>query len=595
MRVLQWRSSRPCVGAALALSFFAGAALSSSLASRAASPQSGKINTEQKNGTIIFSDWEFPDTLNLFQTGLGVTSYVMNAVYEGLDLTDNHARLQPDLLSSLPSIQNHEILDGGRTIILRLRHGIYWSSGVEITNQDILFGWKMYSDPITGPACLDSCDHIASIRLVGKYEAILKLKDIYAPILLAGLPPVYPHSWSRLGLTPHDAAVKLSQDTTFNYQDSSYWTDGPYQVSNFVKDDRIELTPMKYYHVHRGPFLKKMIFAYYSSKDGLIAAAGNGNTDVTSDYTYDDLPALRQHAKRYKIWVTPSFVAEHLEFNVYDSTFNGQPNPVHNVKVRQALTLAVDKTGLCQSALALTRKQCNAIVGYTPLTVTPTFKQQFGDTALKGTWDPVARKYLPFSARTLADARKLLIQAGYAHGFTLDFLTTLGNPTRAAEFGVLAKNWEPLGVTLIFDAKPPSTFGGDWNHGGPRNHGAFQVNLWTFGSSPDPDVFRNYFVSKFIDRATNKHSAVNSNYAGIDDPVIDNAMQKGASSFDQKVRARWYKVVQEQLNKEAYWVILYYRANVVTSDKHVVGDTPYPTSGVFGNTWNPWAWSFKGG
>lgn len=124
-------------------------------------------------------------------------------------------------------------------------------------------------------------------------------------------------------------------------------------------------------------------------------------------------------------------MAEHLEFNVYDSTFDGQPNPVHQVKVRQALALAVDKTGLCQSALALSRTQCNAIVGYTPLPVTPTFKQQFGDTTLKGSWDPIAKKYLPFSARTLAHARKLLAHAGYAHGFTLDFLTTSGNPTRS--------------------------------------------------------------------------------------------------------------------------------------------------------------------
>jgi len=34
--------------------------------------------------------------------------------------------------------------------------------------------------------------------------------------------------------------------------------------------------------------------------------------------------------------------------------------------------------------------------------------------------------------------------------------------------------------------------------------------------------------------------------------------------------------MQERLNKQAYWVILYYRANAVISDKHVVGDTPYP-------------------
>src|SRR5690348_9659978 len=80
-----------------------------------------KINTYPKHGTIIFSDWEFPDTLNVFQTGLGVTLSVMNFVLASLDTFDQHAHLYPDLLVNIPTVKNHEILNGGKTIILKLK------------------------------------------------------------------------------------------------------------------------------------------------------------------------------------------------------------------------------------------------------------------------------------------------------------------------------------------------------------------------------------------------------------------------------------------------------------------------------------------
>jgi ABC-type transport system substrate-binding protein len=69
-------------------------------------------------------------------------------------------------------------------------------------------------------------------------------------------------------------------------------------------------------------------------------------------------------------------------------------------------------------------------------------------------------------------------------------------------------------------------------------------------------------------------------------------MQKGATSFNPKVRKKWYTIVQEQISQNAYWVPLYYRANIVTSDKHVKGDGGYVSAGNFGNTWNSWQWKY---
>jgi peptide/nickel transport system substrate-binding protein len=350
---------------------------------------------------------------------------------------------------------------------------------------------------------------------------------------------------------------------------------------------------MKYYHLHPGPYAAQMIFAFYSSKESLIAAAGKGETDVTTDYTYADLPALNRNKSQYRIYVTPSFVAEHLEYNALDATYDGHPNPVHDVRVRQALALALDKIALIRSALDVSAKTAHAIVAYTPWTVTPSFVQEFGDTSLKGSWDPIARKFLPYSSRTVADARKLLQEAGYGNGFSLDVLTTSGNAIREAEFALIARFWSDIGVHATLDAVPASEFGADWDHGGPRNRGAFQVSLWAFGNAPDPDNLHFYFESSFIDRTKQTHSAINTNYAGIQDPIIDRGMQKGAGTFDPAQRARWYRQVQEELNKKAYWTVLYYRANIVTVDHHVKGATGYPGGSFFGNTWNTWAWKYS--
>lgn len=564
--------------------------VSSTGAALATRARASKINTYHKTGTIIYSDWEFPDTLNPLQTGSGSSFETIDSILSGLDVFNGQSRLQPDMLVNLPSIKNHEILNHGKTVILKLKPHIYWSSGSEITSKDIAFGWKMYMDPATGPACTGTCDHIASIATPSRYEAVLRMRSVYAPLLAYGLPPVWPHNWAALGTTPAAAAKRLATDTTFNFENSSYWTDGPYQVKQFTNNDRIVLTPMRYYHIHPGPYVAKLIFEGFSDKTAMIAAAGNGQIDDSTDYTSADLKMLHSF-HRYKVLVTPSFLLEHLEFNALDPTYNGQPNPLHNVKVRQALALDTDRLGLIESSLGTNAASARSIVAYSPFTITPHFVQEYGDKSIKGAWDPIAKRYLPYGKQAIADARTLLKQAGYSHGFHLEFLTTAANPVRQAEFGVIEHNWATLGVTMTFDTT--TALLGTWEKDGRLAHGNYQISLWTEASGADPDAFKAYFDSKYIDRIKTTHSAINANFSGIENKLIDQGLQRGASTFNQKQRAKWYRQVQVAMVKGAYWVPLYYRANIVTSGPHLAGDTGYGLD--FGNEWNTYHWHYVGG
>jgi peptide/nickel transport system substrate-binding protein len=549
--------------------------------------------TAALSGTIRYSDWQFPDTLNFFQTGAGVSTNTLFLVDPaGLGpYYDNKLHLQPGFLTVVPSVKNGLISKNGLTIRFQLRKGLRWSNGQPITNQDVIFGWKVESDPFTGPTCLGTCDNVKTITPVGRLGMVFHMKRRYAAAIPNAFPWILPHKWKRLGNgDAHKAADTLANDTTFNYENTSYLTAGPYQVKTFVTNDRVLLTPNRYYRGPGGPYVKQFLFEFYSDKAGLIAGAINGGTDVTTDYTVADLKALSGHSHSFQVHDVPAFVAEHLEYNALDKKFRGQKNPVHDVRVRQALTLAIDKLGLMRTSLNTSTAVAKQYVMYSPLIVTKKLVQVYGDKKIQGSWDPLQRKYVGYSARAVADAKKLLAKAGYGHGLKIEFLTTSGNPTRQVEFAIIQQNWAKIGVTATLDTVPGNTMFTDWNHNGPLQHGRFQVALWGYLGAPDPDILRYMIDSRFIDRLKSTHAAANNNVAGIQNKVIDRALNDQARAFNTRTRAAAWKSIQEQMVQNAYWVPLFDKPSIGTSNRHVVNYHENPTGYAL---WNAYDWKYK--
>ncbi len=553
--------------------------------------------TIKSQGVVKFSDWQFPANLNPYTISALVQAYVDNAISETLFVYDSKARLQPQMATVVPTVKNGGIRDNGKTIVIHLRKNLFWSNGATITSADVKFGFQVGSDKVSGPVCSGSCDVIARVDTPDKYTVIFQLKRPYVPVLAYGIPPIIPPKWkSSEGSwsTPHAAAQSIYGNAAYNFENSDYPTNGPYRVTLFVKDDRVTFAPMKYYrNLSCGSNLKTLIFAFYSDKAALIAAAATGNTDVTGGgggYTQADMPVLQQHAGNYKLSNVASFSQEHFEFNL-DPTYKGKANPLSNLKVRQALALALDKMGLVRSALATSAATAKSIIAWSPWVNTPQLVQPYADKSIRGQWDPIAKKYTAAtgSGKTLQDAKKLLNQTPYKGGFSLDLYTSAGNSVRVAEAGVVQSNWKQLGVNVSTNFSPASKFFSDWATGSELNHGAFQVALFGFTGSPDPDQIKYNVVSKYIDREKQDHSSpLNVNYAAIHDTAIDKAMAAGGAAISSKARAQQYAIVQQRINQQAYWIPLYFRPNIATADSKVKNVVNNPTQ--IGPTWNITAW-----
>src|SRR5258708_9086793 len=149
----------------------------------------------QPSGRLVLADSGFPTTVNpLFSTSrfdLEVTSALWAApvVFD----QDFHAR--PDQLTEVPLPENGDVQDGGKTIIMHLRHDLRWSDGQPILASDFAYWWHLDQNADTGASTTVGYDQIANITTPDIYTVILHMKRPFGPYL-SYLPYAAPeHVW----------------------------------------------------------------------------------------------------------------------------------------------------------------------------------------------------------------------------------------------------------------------------------------------------------------------------------------------------------------------------------------------------------------
>jgi peptide/nickel transport system substrate-binding protein len=550
------------------------------------------------SGTITIADNNFGTTLNPYSATTPFASFPL--LFDDLFRYDGKSRLFPMMATAIPTIKNRGIRDGGKTIIIHLKAGLRWSNGAEITSTDIKFGWQVAMDPITGPACSGTCDVVIRIQTPDRYTVTLHLKQVFPSLLSPGgsggnmwiiWPQRWPGVWSG---DPHAAAVKLAQDPSYTFDGPGYPTNGPYQVIRDSATTGAVLRPMPYYDdMSCGGYLGKVVYRGYPSPAAQVAAAASGAIDVGLSYFATDLPDLLLHTGPYRAYVQPTFGFEHLVFNL-DRTYGGNPNPLSDSRVRQALALALDKRSVIEHALSIPASIAAHVLAWSPWVNTHTLRQPYADPEITGQWDPLAHRYDSNTRKgqALGDARKLLSETRWKHGFTVDFYTLPkgGRPTVMAD---IAAQWAKIGVKAHQFTLPGGTLFADWDHGGPLVHGAFQVALFAEFGGPDPDSLSLLMESRYVDRDASVHSATaNQNYAGIRDRAIDSAFDQAVHTINPSVRRTDFWIIQRQLNQQAYWIPLYYQPSISTADRRLVGYQPPPIK--FNEMWNVNAWKVRG-
>ena len=515
-------------------------------------------------GRIVFADRQFPDALNPLFSGSPVDFEVGAALWSAPVVFDNHFHVQPDQLTEVPLPENGDVQDNGKTIVMRLRHDLRWSDGQPILARDFQYWWQLDQDPNTGAITTGGYDAIASIDTPDDFTVILHMKHPYGPYLLY-LPYAAPmHAWGHLH--PIDlqnmTRVYLAPDVT----------DGPYKVTSFVNGQSYTLTPNTYYTstTFHGPYISQLVYQTYTGNTALQAALQAGQVDIAEGYMEYEAPALTHLSASLQLLETPAASYEHLDFNNANPLFS-------DVNVRRAVQLAIDKCALTRSVLHMAG--CARVANQ--VEVPPSL---YNDRAIAPVgYDPAAASKLLRQAGWLPGPRGILTKQG--HPFVLRLVTTADNPLRAAAAALIQQDLLAVGIQVHVLYYPLGPFFAVYTRGGILATGAFDLAMFGYQNSPEPDDEYGVFHSSQIPTAAEPNLG---NYGRVRDPIIDSALTQGRDTVDFAQRVHYYHQFLEQLANQVYLIPLYTEVNIVVVHDSVRNFLPNPN--VITNNWNLSDW-----
>jgi peptide/nickel transport system substrate-binding protein len=520
-----------------------------------------------KGGTVLMSDWEFPDSTNpLFNTS-AVGMELSNALWGSPYVNTPDGVLLPDELAEIPTVANGDVSADGLNVLMKLNHHLKWSDGQPITADDFVYWWKVNQDPATAAASTSGFDQIASATAQDRYTVALRYKELFAPFLYY-LPLAAPsHIWkivpdSKLQTTP---SINLTPAVT----------SGPYVVQDYASGQSFTLVPNQYYtstSLHPA-HLSKLVFKGYQSKDALIAGYQAGETDHAEDLTLGDLQKLDGLPG---LQVTSGAGYEHLDFNMSRPIFQ-------NIDVRKAIWQAIDRCAIIEHLL---HQQCSQLLVNTV------------EPGLPDTNDAI--KALPYNLKA---AKADMKAAGWNCSSTpctkngqpfptLNLVTTSGNTLRINTVQLIKDDLAQIGIPVNIDGQvfPAGLFFGDFASSGTLATGNYDLAVYGYVLSLDSDA--NLYTSYHSSQIPSAKDPSGTNYQRLHDPKLDTLLEQGRATLDQQQRTKIYQNVQAYMTQQVYQVPLYERANITLTDASVGNYFPNPTA--IGNQWNIGEWWRKG-
>ena len=72
----------------------------------------------------------------------------------------------PYLAAEIPTVENGGVAADGTSVTWKLKEGVKWSDGTDLTADDVVFTWQYCANPETACATTTAFDNIASVEAV---------------------------------------------------------------------------------------------------------------------------------------------------------------------------------------------------------------------------------------------------------------------------------------------------------------------------------------------------------------------------------------------------------------------------------------------
>ncbi len=370
--------------------------------------------------------------------------------------------------------------EDGLTWTFHLRNDLKWSDGTPLTSEDFVYSWKRVVDPIiAAPYGYDLLNLVvgfeeASAGDLDKFG--VEAPDANTFIVHLKSPCIYFDKIAAYtALVPVQKATIEANGEAWTINPKAYVSNGPYYMTEFTDGAQIVFTKNPYYWDAANITFDTIVWHLIEDANTSYTAYNQNEIQMIKDVPTEEIPSLRGNGE---------FFLEPL-MGTYYVSFNTQKAPFNNSKVRQALSLAIDRNYVANTVMLGTFSPAKNFVGAGISDAAPGSSFQ----------DVTAKKYGDFFKvgnyeADLAKARKLLAEAGYPEGKgfpAFEYLTNdISYHKAVAEY--LQAAWAQLGITMTVNIQEWKTVTAD------RRSGNYDVarNGWVYDWD-DPSNMINLF------------------------------------------------------------------------------------------------------
>lgn len=460
---------------------------------------------------------------------------VVRDLLEGLVETDGKGAVIPAAAESWESGDN-------KVWTFKLREGLKWSNGEPLTAEDFVYSWRRLVDPKTASqyatylqaAKIENIDEILKGEKSPDTLGVKAVDPQTLQITLTAAVPYFPQMLYHAATKPVHRATVEKHGVKWT-QPENFVGNGPYVMKNWVVNERIELEKNPQYRDAANVKINKVVFLPIGSQTDDVARYEAGEVDIT-DALPPEMYAKLQEKYPQELKRSPYLCTYYFEIN-------NQKAPFDDVRVRKALSLALDRETIAAKVLGrgeepaynLTRAGTAGFVPYVP------------------EWSKLDQ------AARVAEAKKLLAEAGYSESKPLTFSFLYNTSEQHKKIAVAAASmWQQaLGFVKV------NLENQEWKtYLDSRRNGNYQIARASWcGDYNEPSTFLNTLQSA---NSSNRAFYKNADY----DALLAKTLQ---ADIDDKERTRLYTQAEAQIDKDSAVIPVYGYVNSRLVKPHIGG------------------------
>lgn len=442
------------------------------------------------------------------------SSNVMKQIYDNLVDLDSEGNVVPMLAES------YEVSDDGLTYTFKLKQGVKFHNGEEMKASDVVFSLKRAQENAAVSHIYGDIDP-DSFETSDDYTVSFKTNA-------ANTGFIFGMAHTGGGIVSEKAVTEAGDD----YTNQPIGT-GPFKFVSWSKNDTIVLERFEDYYGTK-PELSKITFRIITEATNRAIELESGGVDMAFDISTNDISRVEENSDLQLI--------RKVDNQTTYLAFNCEKEPFNDPKVRQAISYAIDTTGVVD---AVWRGLGQAAVG----PIAPNVK--YFDSSL------AVHEY------NVEKAKELLKEAG-AEGLKMT-ISTNERQERIDMATIMQSQLKEVGITAEIEVLE---WGALLDKADRREQDAIMVG-WTC-QTPDPDM------AVYAVFHSQKNGQVGNNYANYSNKTVDELMEKGRTTPDSDEREQIYKDIQTAINEDAPWIYLNNGEVVVGAKANMTGFEPTP-------------------